>query len=288
MDNAQFLPSHLNALLSTPRLPTGLQAPEVRDKLLSKVLAFCLLGRLRDVDGSIRDAENLLRKYEGMEGELISILHEKYGQPSEELVEKAKKLSDTYRNTLLGATHEVLSPSTEVANMGLHALANSGHSILARMQRERELEDVTWRRVHAAAKGMLVSLEEVQRRVAMQEVEVARLTSEHSRRLRELEEEDRNQEELKTRLASTVTQLQLTLMRLRGGRHGGDDTVEAIRDIEYKRHILNTQRREEEDLIQLYRRVLRQHLTSYPLSSLREEIGRVDAELRKFMQESPL
>ncbi|RNF05261.1 hypothetical protein TraAM80_04674 [Trypanosoma rangeli] len=285
MENAQSLPSRQEALLAAPYTSTDSQAPAGRLETLSKVLAFCLMGLSQDAAEAVTDAESLQRKYEGLEGELLSALSEKYGHPPGEFVERARELLGT---SMKRAPHEPRAPLTEVERTEVVAPVTALHPILARMQLEREEEDASWRRVHAAAKDMLMSLEEMEVRVEEQEIELARLTSDHSRRLRLGEAEDGNPEALRANLASTVTHLQLTLLRLRGATQVDGDSAGVLSDVEYKRRMLSVQQREEEDLIQVYRRVLRQHLTSHSLSPLCEEIRRVDAQLRQLMPESPV
>ncbi|ESL11036.1 hypothetical protein TRSC58_01223 [Trypanosoma rangeli SC58] len=285
MGDAQSLPSRQEALLAAPYASTDSRAPAGRLEMLSKVLAFCLMGLSQDEAESVTDAESLRRKYEGLEGELLSALSEKYGHPPGEFVERARELLGTPLNR---APREPRAPPAEVGRTEVAAPLTALHPILACMRREREEEDASWRRVHAAAKEMLVSLEKMELRVEEQEVELARLTSEHSRRLRAEEAEDPNPEALRANLASTVTHLQLTLLRLRGATQRGGVSAGVLSDVEYKRRMLSVQQREEEDLIRVYRRVLRQHLTSHSLSPLCEEIRRVDAQLRQLLPESPV
>ncbi|RNF24086.1 uncharacterized protein Tco025E_02643 [Trypanosoma conorhini] len=286
MEGAQSSPSRREASLAAPRASTASRAPAGRAELLSQVLAFFPAGLSRDAGAAAADAEALLRRYEGLEEELLSALREKYGQPPHESIERARELLHTSPTI---AAQEPTAPPAESLRADVDAPAEArSPPILARMRREREAEDATWRRVHAAAKELLVSLEEAQRRVAEQEVELARLTAEHSRRLREGAAEEREQEALRSTMAAAATRLQLTLLRLRGAVEADVDGAAALGDVEYKRHMLSAQRREEEDLIEVYRRVLRQHVRSYPLSPLCEEIGRVDAQLRQLLPESPV
>ncbi|KAH9579883.1 hypothetical protein LSM04_003603 [Trypanosoma melophagium] len=105
----------------------------------------------------------------------------------------------------------------------------------------------------------------------MQEAEIARLTEELSRQKSRKEEEERNQKIVMEELATTVSQLQLKLMSIRGSLQSGDDNTELLTD-----------------LIKVYRSLLLQHIALYPLSPLREEAHDIEVELCQLLNEPQL
>ncbi|ORC91023.1 uncharacterized protein TM35_000074470 [Trypanosoma theileri] len=257
------------------------------DYVLPEVLAFCLLKEPNNSDQAISMAERLLQNYKGQWRELTATLREKYGRLPEHLLKQAQILLNKRRTNLSPWNDGQHAPPSSMALIEMDVFSPTAmrNSITARMQRQRALDDATWSEVHREAKEVLASLKETQQRVIMQEAEIARLTDELAREKSRMEEEERNQKIVMGEIAETVSQLQLELMRLRSSLPNGEGNIETLSEIEYQRHLLRAQWREEADLIQVFQRVLLQHITLYPLSPLREEAHHIDKELCQLLND---